>query len=275
MRRIADGRRGPGMPMTADMDDVIEVAAHERRDDVRVIVNLPGRYMLASKRNLKGERCEFPCRIVNISLAGMALSAPVPGPVGERVIVYSEQFGRLHGAITRVMTTGFVMSIAANPQTREKLAAKLDWLDKQKDSPELPDSRRHARVVPKNPMATILLADGSTTSCLVIDFSDSGAAVSAALYPKPRAPPRRRQEGRARGAPLRRGVHHRVHGKDSPRRDRASAGARQPLRGACREAIARLVSRFRSSPFGFAALVKISSAAGGDYLRADRKTAFI
>ena len=176
------------MPMTADMDDVIEVAAHERRDDVRVIVNLPGRYMLASKRNLKGERCEFACRIVNISLAGMALSAPVPGPVGERVIVYSEQFGRLHGAITRVMTTGFVMSIAANPQTREKLAAKLDWLDKQKDSPELPDSRRHARVVPKNPMATILLADGSTTSCLVIDFSDSGVAVSADLYPELETP---------------------------------------------------------------------------------------
>jgi hypothetical protein len=172
------------MPMPADMDDVIEISGCERRDDVRVIVNLPGRYMLASKRNLKGDRCEFACRIVNISLAAIALSAPVPGPVGERVIVYSEQFGRLHGAITRVMTTGFVMSIAANEQTRDKLAAKLDWLTKQKDTPELPDSRRHARVVPKNPMATILLADGSSTCCLVIDFSDSGAAVSADLYPE-------------------------------------------------------------------------------------------
>jgi len=41
------------MPMPADIDDVIEVPAPERRDDVRVIVNMPGRYMLASKRNLK------------------------------------------------------------------------------------------------------------------------------------------------------------------------------------------------------------------------------
>jgi hypothetical protein len=171
------------MPMPADIDDVIEVPAPERRDDVRVIVNMPGRYMLASKRNLKGERCEFACRIVNVSLGAMALAAPVPGPLGERVIVYSEQFGRLHGSITRLMTTGFVMSVAANPQTREKLAAKLDWLAKQKDSPDLPDSRRHARVVPKNPIATLLQADGSLTSCLVIDFSDSGAAVSADLYP--------------------------------------------------------------------------------------------
>ena len=172
------------MPMLADMDDVIEVPAHERRGDVRVIVNLPGRYMLSNKRNLKGDRCEFACRIVNVSLDAMALAAPVPGPIGERVIVYSEQFGRLHGLIIRLMTNGFVISIAASAQTRDKLASKLDWLDKQKESPELPESRRHARVVPKNPMATILLADGSTVSCLVIDFSDSGAGVSADLYPE-------------------------------------------------------------------------------------------
>jgi len=171
------------MPMPALTDDLIEVSPFERRDDVRVIVNLPGRYMLASKRNLKGDRCEFACRIVNVSLEAMALAAPVAGPIGERVILYNERLGRLHGPIIRLMTNGFVISIAASPQTRDKLAAKLDWLAKQKDAPELADSRRHARVVPKNPMATILLADGSLTSCLVIDFFDSGAAVSADLYP--------------------------------------------------------------------------------------------
>ena len=170
------------MPMPAEMEDVVEVSSYDRRDDVRVIVNIPGRYMLANKRNLKGDRCEFACRIVNVSLGAMALSAPVLGAIGERVIIYTESFGRLHGLITRLMTNGFVISIAASAQTRDKLAAKLDWLAKQKDAPDLPDSRRHKRVVPKNPMATILLGDGSLTSCLVIDFSDSGAAVSADLY---------------------------------------------------------------------------------------------
>jgi hypothetical protein len=176
------------MPMPAEIDDVVEVSSYDRRDDVRVIVNIPGRYMLANKRNLKGDRCEFACRIVNISLGAMALAAPVPGAVGERVIVYTELFGRLHGPITRLMTNGFVISLAVSAQTREKLAAKLDWLDKQKDAPDLPDSRRHARIVPKNPMATILLGDGSLTSCLVIDFSDSGVAVSADLYPETGTP---------------------------------------------------------------------------------------
>ena len=172
------------MPALAlDMDDVIEVPGDAPREDVSVIVSIAGRYMLANRRNLKGERCQFACRIVKVSLTDMVLAAPVPGQLGERVIVYTEPFGRLHGAITRLMSDGFVISLSATAQTREKLGVKLTWLAKQKDAPELEDGRRHARVVPRNPSATILTADGSTTSCLVIDFSDCGVAVSADLYP--------------------------------------------------------------------------------------------
>ena len=169
---------------SSSLDALIAESARERRNDVRVIVNMPGRYMLANKRNLNGDRCEFACRIVNMSPVGMALAAPVLGSLGERVIVYSEAFGQLHGVITQQMSTGFAMSIVANNQTRDRVAAKLLWLAKQRDAPELPDNRRYTRVVPKKPMANILLADGSTTSCLVIDFSSSGAAVSADLCPK-------------------------------------------------------------------------------------------
>jgi hypothetical protein len=173
------------MPVLAlEMDDVIEVRGDEPREDVSVIVSIGGRYMLANRRNLKGERCQFACRIVKVSLTDMVLAAPVPGQLGERVIVYTEPFGRLHGAITRLMSDGFVISLSATPQTREKLGVKLTWLAKQKDAPELEDGRRHARVVPRNPSATILTADGSTTTCLVIDFSDCGVAVSADLYPE-------------------------------------------------------------------------------------------
>jgi hypothetical protein len=172
------------MPVLAPyMDDVIEVPGDAPCEDVSVIVSIAGRYMLANRRNLKGERCQFACRIVKVSLTDMVLAAPVPGQLGERVIVYTEPFGRLHGAITRLMSDGFVISLSATAQTREKLGVKLTWLAKQKDAPELEDGRRHARVVPRNPSATILTADGSTTSCLVIDFSDCGVAVSADLYP--------------------------------------------------------------------------------------------
>ena len=59
----------------------------EWRKSVRVTVNMDGRYVLANKRNPKGERCEFPCRIVNISPRAVALAASLVGKPGERVVV--------------------------------------------------------------------------------------------------------------------------------------------------------------------------------------------
>ena len=165
------------------LDSLIASLGRERRNELSVLVNIPGRYQLASKRKLNGDRREFACRIVNLSASAMALAAPVLGPVGERAIVYTDALGQLHGAILRHMSTGFVMSIVADEQTRGRVATKVSWLAKQKDEPQTSENRRHARIVPKNPTATILLADGSLVSCLVIDYSASGAAVSADLDP--------------------------------------------------------------------------------------------
>jgi len=173
------GSKAPSSPL----DSLIASLDRERRNELRVLVNIPGRYQLASKRKLNGDRREFACRIVNLSASAMALAAPVLGPVGERAIVYTDALGQLHGAILRQMSTGFVMSIVADEETRERVATKVSWLAKQKDEPETSENRRHARIVPKNPTATILLADGSLASCLVIDYSASGAAVSAELDP--------------------------------------------------------------------------------------------
>src|SRR5262249_4391156 len=159
-----------------DMNDLIEVSrAHDdRRGEVRVLISIPGRYMLANKRNPQGNRCEFACRVVNMSPRAMALAAPVPGQIGERVIRSTQPFGQPPGGLSALVPNGFAMSIAASPEEREKLRAKLEWLSKVKEEPETPDGRRHPRIVPRNPIGTITLADGSTVSCLVIDFSDSG-----------------------------------------------------------------------------------------------------
>jgi PilZ domain len=169
---------------TSALNGLITSLGRERRNELRVLVNMPGRYRLASKRKLNGDRREFACRVVNLSATAMALAAPVLGPIGERALVFTEALGQLHGAILRHMSTGFVMSIVADQQTRERIATKVSWLAKQKEEPETKEPRRHPRVVPKNPTATILLADGSLVSCLVIDYSASGAAVSADLDPQ-------------------------------------------------------------------------------------------
>ena len=65
---------------------------------------------------------------------------------------------------------------------REQLVSKLSWLDRQRKDAVI-DVRAQERIVPENPHSTIMLADGTTIDCFVIDMSVSGAAVSSELQP--------------------------------------------------------------------------------------------
>ncbi|EJW09736.1 hypothetical protein A33M_1013 [Rhodovulum sp. PH10] len=155
---------------------------HERRRDVRVVVSLPGRYILTRRRGFDGRLPEYACRLVNISPNGMVLAGPVVGTVGEPVVAYVDEFGRLAGKVLRTLYGGFAASIDAGADLREKLEAKLDWLDKhQRD--DLPNARRHKRIVPLSPHSTLIMPDGQVVPCFVIDMSASGVAVSAETKP--------------------------------------------------------------------------------------------
>lgn len=154
----------------------------ERRQDIRVVVSLPGRYVLPRRRTVDGSKPEFACRLVNISRHGMMLAGPVIGNVEEPVTAYFDEFGKLEGKVLRRLYGGFAMSIVADNETLERLEAKLDWLDKhQRDV--APNTRQHKRIVPVNPHSTLILADGTVMPCFVIDMSASGVAVSADLRP--------------------------------------------------------------------------------------------
>jgi hypothetical protein len=166
-----------------EMDDIIAVTVPTHSQDPRVITSLPGRYMLANQRNAFGDRYEFDCWIVNISTRDIVLAAPVVGKIGERVIVYNGIFGTLHGPILRPMPNGFVISIIASKAERRKLGTKLAWLAAQQQGSEKRDSRRHFRIIPEDPVATLTLQDGSSMLCLVLNVSVSGAAVSADYCP--------------------------------------------------------------------------------------------
>jgi hypothetical protein len=144
--------------------------SEERRRHQRVRIDLLGRLMLENRQ-------EYPCRIVNMSPGGAAVMAEVPGKVGERIIAYVDHLGRLEGKISRVFEGGFAMSIGATPRKREKLAAQLTWLA-NRQMLNLPEDRRHGRIVPRNPMARLILPSGINIACRVIDISASGAAVA-------------------------------------------------------------------------------------------------
>src|SRR3954454_15949244 len=116
--------------------------SEERRRHQRVRIDLLGRLMLENRQ-------EYACRIVNMSPGGAAVMADVPGRVGERIIAYVDHLGRLEGKITRQLDAGFAMSIGAPPRKREKLAAQLTWLA-NRQMLNLPEDRRHGRIVPRN-----------------------------------------------------------------------------------------------------------------------------
>src|SRR5437660_5245818 len=150
-------------------------AAEERRRFQRVKDHLLGRYMLPDRR-------EFPCQIINMSPGGLALLAPGIGNVGDRVIAYLDHIGRVEGKITRIIDNGFAMTVGATARKRDKLAAQLTWLA-NRDILNLPEDRRHDRIVPRNPIAMLTLEDGTKITCRIIDMSLSGTAIAAETRP--------------------------------------------------------------------------------------------
>lgn len=131
-------------------------------------INLLGRYMLETRQ-------EYPCQAIDMSPGGLLLKAPTVGHIGERVIVYLEQLGRIEGKITRVLPTGFAISIATTIRKRDKLAAQLTWLA-NRSVLGLPEDRRHLRIVPRNPLTVVTLPDGAALNVRLIDISVSGCA---------------------------------------------------------------------------------------------------
>ena len=142
-----------------------------------VKVHLLGRYMLPDRR-------EFPCQAVNMSPGGVDLLAPAIGEVGERVVAYLDHVGRVEGKITHVIDNGFAMTVGATQRKRDKLAAQLTWLA-NRDILNLPEDRRHDRIVPRNPISVLTLEDGATMTCRILDLSLSGAAIEAQTTPPP------------------------------------------------------------------------------------------
>ena len=147
----------------------------ERRRFQRVRVNLLGRYMLEDRR-------EFPCQVNDMSPGGMAVTAPVAGHIGERIIAYVDHVGRLEGVITRRLENGFAMTIAATARKRDKLAAQLTWLA-NRQTLGLPEDRRHERIVPTRAATRLILPNDFDLPCRIIDMSLSGAAIGCEQQP--------------------------------------------------------------------------------------------
>ena len=168
---------------TINLPGVGDCLGVERRAEPRVIMSMPGTYSLSSIRDDNGKRREFACRAINMSSRAMMVACPVKGPVGDRAIAYFRSFGKLSGRIVRVLEGGFVMGLAMSEEARGRFAARLAWMEDHKNL-DLHDKRIHARMVPREPFSMLTFADASVLSCLVMDMSVTGAAISADVVPE-------------------------------------------------------------------------------------------
>ncbi|MET0606296.1 MAG: PilZ domain-containing protein [Beijerinckiaceae bacterium] len=72
----------------------------------RVKVAAPGRLMLSSK-------LEYPCRSLDVSDSGALIQAQVKGLLGEVVVVYLDNVGRIEGRVVRATNSGFAIEFSA------------------------------------------------------------------------------------------------------------------------------------------------------------------
>jgi len=144
----------------------------ERRRFARVKLVLAGRYMLEDRR-------EFLCQTIDVSAGGLSLTAPEPGAIGEKIVAYFDDLGRIEGIVVRHHAFGFAISACMSATKREKLVNQLTWLANRQYL-ALPADRRHERITPNEPRTLIRLPDGEQIPAKIVDISISGAAVTCA-----------------------------------------------------------------------------------------------
>jgi PilZ domain len=100
------------------MGDFPRVVQIERRQQPRLKTALGGRYMLANLR-------EHLCTVMDASSAGLVLAGPEQGKVGETVIVYIDQMGRIEGQIVRQVEGGFALKFRGPPSRVTEALVRL------------------------------------------------------------------------------------------------------------------------------------------------------
>jgi hypothetical protein len=138
-------------------------------------MTLSGRYMLADGQ-------EFDCQIVDVSPVGVAIRGPLPGDLGERVVVYVQELGRIEGVIVRRSADGFAVDLRVPSHKQHKLAARIDWL-MRRQAGGLPERRSYARVDQDQERTTLQLSDGRQFEAGLIDASTGNAALEVDVTP--------------------------------------------------------------------------------------------
>lgn len=147
----------------------------ERRRHKRIPMTLLGRFM-------REDKTEFPCRMLDMSVGGVAFTCPTDLAPGEKVIAYFDHIGGIEGRVTRRFPGGFAIELVVSQHKKQKLANQLDWLgDPEKQQAEPP--RRHDRTMIDKKHATAKVDGDIEFAVEIMNISLSGASIASSARP--------------------------------------------------------------------------------------------
>jgi len=138
--------------------------------------------LAAQGRFMRPDESEHDCVVDEMSPFDATISCEATPDVGERIVAYFDQVGRIEGYVTECGHQTFRVSISATDYKRSKLSAQLTWIANSK-ALGLPEDRRHERVAPSNSVSEVKFEDGISFACRIIDLSVSGAAIETDVRP--------------------------------------------------------------------------------------------
>jgi len=170
------------MPRTVPRGVVVSVLKFLSQRAVNIAVN--GSYTLQKRwYDPEGKLRTFPCRTTRVSPFRMIVEAPAGGQIGETLTAYFSAFGEFEGTISDTTQGRFLFKMEMPEARRVQLAEKLAWIEKKLGDSTIHDAREEARIIPPPSQSRLVLADGSTHSCVIIDMSPSSTAVAARVQP--------------------------------------------------------------------------------------------
>ncbi len=149
---------------------------------LRGVSTVAGRYVIGEEAMHPGINL-FACRLRALSTESYTVTAPVIPQPGETVSASFGPFGRLRGKVERTTSDGFSVRIDATPEQRARIERAIIAF-RERIWTGVRERRADHRFMPGNPRSVISRPDCWSQPCLIVDYSSSGAAISAAFQPQ-------------------------------------------------------------------------------------------
>lgn len=146
------------------------------------ISTVTGRYVLGGEARRPGVNI-LACRLRTISPTEFVATAPTIGPIGEVVSASFAPFGALRGHISAHVNDGFVVKLDGARAAQAELAARIEAFRRRTWRSGMADRRAAKRFLPAEPRSMLVVEPGIAMPCLIVDYSATGAVISAREHP--------------------------------------------------------------------------------------------